>query len=227
MIARREKRPRRTVLRTYNAARAADAVGEILPGIEVYGLSKGQFSLIELVEHCLAATGPADVVISTWSAANADLAHTQGFLQDGRIRSCRWLIDFSFPSRQPAYCAQLRARFGDAAIVATANHAKFVMIRNERWNLVIRTSMNLNLNRRLESFEISDDPELADFLEEVVAATFRDGSSIADAVAAPAHAQASVGGIGGRIEYGAQVTHASEAQRGLSFEPGPRGVGYD
>lgn len=228
MIIRRENKPKRTVRRTFNAASAAESVGPILRGIEIYGISKGQFSLIELIEHCLAATGPADLTISTWSAANADLAHTQGFLMDGRVRSCRWLVDFSFPSRQPAYCRQLRERFGDANIVCTANHAKFVLIRNAEWNLTIRTSMNLNLNRRLESFEVSDDPELAAWLQEIVEMTYRDGSPIAEAVAAPAAAQASVNRIGGRVNDGFKtLDYGSEKQRGIGFETTPRGVGFD
>lgn len=98
-------------------------------------------------------------------------------LDDGRALSARWLVDFSFPSRQPAYCDILRERFGDDAIRATANHAKFVMIRNAEWNVVIRTSMNLNLNRRLESYEISDDRDLADWLEVVVREAFASGGA--------------------------------------------------
>lgn len=48
---------------------------------------------------------------------------------------------------------------------STRSHAKFVTLRNDDWNLAIRTSMNLNENERLELLEISDDPALADFLD--------------------------------------------------------------
>jgi len=39
-------------------------------------------------------------------------------------------------------------------------------------DLAIRTSMNLNHNPRLEDFEISDDPVLADYLDPVTAEIF-------------------------------------------------------
>jgi hypothetical protein len=104
-------------------------------------------------------------LISTWTAANADLEFAFNFLGDGRIKSLRFIVDYSFPTRQPAYCSALRERFGDEAIRLTNSHAKFVLVRNETWNLVIRSSMNLNENRRLESFEISDDPKMADYVE--------------------------------------------------------------
>lgn len=193
----RSGKTRRKVSRTINAATAAEAVGPIVPGIEIYGLSKGQFSLIELVEHVLSATGPADVIVSTWTAAGADLAHTAGFIADGRVRSCRWLVDFSFPSRQPAYCEQLVERFGADAIRCTANHAKFVSIRNDEWNVVIRTSMNLNLNRRLESYEISDDPDLADWLGAIVDEAFAGGAAPIDA--RPSAAQTTVNQLAGKV----------------------------
>jgi hypothetical protein len=154
------------------ASTVAEAVGPITPGIELYGVSKGQFSLIDLLTYCLEATGPADVVISTWTAANADLKFAYKLMTAGTIRSLRFLVDFSFPSRQPAYCAALRETFGDDCLRISKNHAKFCTIRSNAWNLVIRTSMNLNENRRLESYEISDDRNMAEYLEQIITELF-------------------------------------------------------
>ena len=162
----------RTIRRSLNAKAAEEAVGPITRGCEIYGLSKGQFSLVDLVLHCLRASGPADVVISTWTAAGADIEFAYKLLSEGSIRSLRFLVDFSFPARARSYCAALRERFGDEAIRITKNHCKFVLIRNEAWNLVLRTSMNLNENRRLENYEISDDRDLADYLASVVDSLF-------------------------------------------------------
>ena len=139
---------------------AAAAIGTLTPGCELYGLTKGQFSLVDIIVACLAQTGSADLTLSTWTAAGSDIDFAMKLLADGRIRSMRFIVDYSFQSRQPAYCAALRERFGDDAIRVTKNHCKFVLILNDVWNLAIRTSMNLNENRRLENFEISDDPAL-------------------------------------------------------------------
>jgi hypothetical protein len=147
---------------------AAEALGPIVHGCEIYSLVSGQFSLIDVIGHVLGCTGPADLVLSTWTAAGADLEIAYGLMTDGRIRRVRFIVDFSFPSRQPAYCGALRERFGDAAIIVTKNHAKFVLVTNDDWKVVVRTSMNLNLNRRLENIEISEDPGLAAFLLDVV-----------------------------------------------------------
>jgi hypothetical protein len=160
------------VRRALRVESVAEAVGPIERHCEIFGVTKGQFSLVDLLLHLLEGTGPADVVISTWTAAGADIEHAFKLLASGAIRSLRFIVDFSFPSRQPAYSAALRERFGDGAIRVCKNHCKFVLIRNERWNLTVRTSMNLNENRRLENFEISDDAALAGYLTAVVADLF-------------------------------------------------------
>jgi hypothetical protein len=165
---------KRKIRDAFSVTLAADAIGTVERNCEIYGLSKGQFSLIDIISHCLSATGPADVVLSTWTAANADLGFAFGLLANGSIKSLRFVVDFSFPVRQPEYCAALRERFGDDAIRLTKNHAKFCLIHNADWSIVIRTSMNLNENRRLESFEISDDAGLCGYLLGVVAELFAD-----------------------------------------------------
>lgn len=176
----RSRRNARDVRRTHYAANVADAVGPIEHGCEIYGLTRGQFSLIDLMEHILATTGPADLTISTWTAAGADIDYALRLTKDGRVRSILWIVDSSFPVRQPGYCRAMLDRFGPECIRVTENHAKFVLIGNDEWNVVLRTSMNLNENRRLESWEISDDVEMYDYLASVVGDVFA-GEPNADA----------------------------------------------
>lgn len=168
MVHRRDSQVTRRVVRDIQASTAGAAIGPITPGCEIFGVNKGQFSLVDIIAWCLDATGPADVAVSTWTAANADLGFAYRMLGDGRIKSLRFVVDFSFPTRQPEYAAALRERFGAGAIRVTKTHAKFVTIRNDQWNIVIRSSMNLNENRRLETFEVSDDVGMADFLDSLI-----------------------------------------------------------
>lgn len=169
---------KRTVIRRINPARARTAIGPVRKGCELFGVSKGQFSLAEILEHCLLEAGPSDLLISTWTTGAADLVHLGILMDEDLILNARWLIDSSFPERQPSYCRALLKRFGPGSVTCTANHAKFCVITNPDWNLCIRTSMNLNLNRRLETYEISDDPVMARFLLELAEAAFRDGYSV-------------------------------------------------
>jgi hypothetical protein len=151
----------------YSVKNAGEYIGKLEHECEIFGLTKGQFSLFDIIEYCLGTTGPAAVYISTWTAAGADTQRAKDFLLHGYIKKMRWLVDRSFLSRQPDYCSILINEFGDS-IRTLRNHSKFILIFNESWNFVIRTSMNLNSNPRMESFEISEDSEFLFFLKNYV-----------------------------------------------------------
>jgi hypothetical protein len=141
-------------------------------GLEVFGFNKGQFSFIDLIDACLEFTGPAEATIATWTAADADLRRAAEFLKRGRITKATWIVDYSFETRQPAFCELLRELFGDNSIRTLASHAKFVTLGNAEWNLVLQSSMNLNQNRRIENFWIADDPQLFEEYSSLVADVF-------------------------------------------------------
>lgn len=141
-------------------------------GMECFGLNKGQFSAIDLLDAILHFTGPARVVIATWTAAHADVRRAEQFIRTGRAASMLWLVDRSFQTRQPAYCALLRETFGDDVIRVTSSHAKFMLIEAGEWRVVVQTSMNLNQNARLESFWVADDSALYEAYSGVVAECF-------------------------------------------------------
>ena len=63
-------------------------------------------------------------------------------------------------------------KFGDC-IRTTRIHAKFFVIRNEKWNIVVRTSANLNKNLRLENFEIDENKDFADFFQKFFDEAFK------------------------------------------------------
>ena len=148
---------------------AQEAIGEIPPGAEIYGFTKGQFCIINVIEHCLKQIGPADVVICTWSAASGDIRAASRLCAENAIKSLKFIVDFSFKSRKPEFCQELADTFGGDCIRVTSCHAKFVTMKSATHSLVIRTSMNLNYNPRFENFEISDDARLHLFMSEIVA----------------------------------------------------------
>lgn len=161
-------RSRNRELRECFCGQAWEAIGRLEPGCEIFGFTKGQFSLMDVVTAILSQIGPAHVDISTWTAASADIEHCFQFVRTNKIKSTRWVVDRSFPTRQPEYFDTLIERFGADSIRVTRTHAKFVLLRNDDWDIVLRSSMNLNKNPRFENFEISDDPDFADYFQMVV-----------------------------------------------------------
>lgn len=164
--------PRRRTIRTAKVGTARQAIGDLVHGHEVFILTFGQFSLIDALVAILDQTGPATVDLSTWTAAAADLRTAGELMKSAAITRLRFVVDRSFINRQPAYVATMRELFGDGCIRTFRSHAKFAVIRNAQWNIVVRTSMNLNDNPRLEDIEISDDAEFANYFTAIVDTIF-------------------------------------------------------
>lgn len=158
----RRKTSRKSKIYAFRAA--SEAIGKLDRGCEIFGFNKGQFSLIDITKHALYQIGGGDVDILTWAINIENIDKLVNLKHSGEIRNFRLITDYSVQSMHPEYCAKLRRAFGDQAIRVAKNHAKIILIRNDEWNLSIRSSMNLNDNRRLEYFEISDDAELMGFM---------------------------------------------------------------
>lgn len=141
-------------------------VAQLLPGGQVIGLTMGRWSLIDLLHSILKKTGPADVVIATWSAGIKD-AHQVAWMRDtGLIQSIQLLTDSSYQRRQPRYAVSVEELFGRENIRCSNLHAKFLTVSNDCWKISVMTSMNLNANKKVELFQIVDDRELFDFLSD-------------------------------------------------------------
>jgi len=144
-------------------------LGELEPGVEVFGLTMGQFSSIDLLSYILEETGPAEVDIATWTSAPSDTEHVRRlFIEQSVITRCRWVINYALPRLQPEYCEALIDKFGIDCIRTIAIHGKFQTIKNDRWNIALRTSMNPNQNKRIQWFELSDDPNMCQFYRSLV-----------------------------------------------------------
>lgn len=148
---------------------ASDAVVGLEHNFSIYGFTKGQWSLSDLILAVMAKTGPADLSLCTWTAHHQDLSRAEYLFRSDHVRRLRFLTDVSFPRRRPEFAAFIREQFGLEAIRLSQVHAKLALIKNDEWSVVIRTSMNLNMNPRFEDFMVDDDAALADFLDTIFA----------------------------------------------------------
>ena len=137
-------------------------------GSHLFGLTKGQFSMIDLAAAALDVTGPADVAVWIWCIADYEVEAVGAFLDDGRVDRFRLVMDWAGVQRDLPLVQDMQRRFGVDCIRVTKTHAKIVTIRAGDWRLVIRGSMNLNANPRFEQFDISDSPLAYDLVEGVM-----------------------------------------------------------
>lgn len=136
---------------------------QIEPNCRIMGLTRGQFSLIDLVYSVLKKIGPSDVYIVTWSAGIKDVNNVKWMMDSSLIKKVRLITDHSYKTRQKKYAQSIEELFGVENILTSEIHAKFVLITNDDYKITIRTSMNLNANKTCESFELDEGGEIFDF----------------------------------------------------------------
>ena len=135
---------------------AAETIGPLNVGDEITGLTCGQFSMIDILEHMLnEAGGPADVFVSTWTAGIYDVQRAAQLRDNGNIRSIRWMMDRAMFSKSPQYAGPMIEAFGLEAFRDISVHAKVTLVASDAKRMVCRASMNLNKNLKTEQFDIS------------------------------------------------------------------------
>lgn len=139
-----------------------NVIGEIKHGYEIFAFNKGQFNLIDILVYILSITGCANVDLLMWSINPEAVDILAQLKNKKKIDQLRVVIDYA-RATHPGYCEKLCDVFGEDAIRVAKNHAKIILVRNKEWDISLRTSMNMNINSRLEFFEISEDKKLADF----------------------------------------------------------------
>lgn len=147
---------------------ASRCIGNIDKGCDIFGLTKGDFSMVDILRHIAKEIGPCRVDIGTWTAARSDIKQAENMIHDKNITEMRWLVDRSFPQRQGKYFASLLEKFGRDSVRLARFHAKFILLENEGFSVAVRTSMNLNENKRIEFYEISEGSPISGYLRDVV-----------------------------------------------------------
>jgi hypothetical protein len=139
----------------------------------ILGLTRGDFSLIDLIHSILKKIGKSKVICCTWSAGIKDANQVKWLLESNLIEAFTLVTDHSYVTRQKKYALAIEDLFGLENIRTSEIHAKFVLIQNESWNICIRTSMNLNANKTCETFELDDDLEIFNFYRNFIEETFK------------------------------------------------------
>lgn len=154
---------RRVIHRTDNAM---EVIGPLAPGVRITGLTAGQFSAIDAMEHMVDELGPADVRISTWTTNIYDVQRARDIKVAGRINSVRMLLDRGTFEKSPKFAGPLIEVLGIDAFRCLSVHAKVIIVSGARGAAVMRSSMNLNKNLRTEQFDIDVCDEVAAFYTE-------------------------------------------------------------
>jgi hypothetical protein len=139
------------------------AIGELEPGSCYVYLTGGKWSNHHLLQYLLEKTGPADVVLTTWTITEEPVRVMGRLLQEGTIRSLTMLTDDRIRSR----CAQAWQLMQTlpATVHLSKCHAKVTVVTNEQHGFLVVSSQNFTNNPRIESGTIFYDQDMARFAQ--------------------------------------------------------------
>ena len=146
---------------------AADCIGPIEPGLSLFALTRGQFSMLDALLHVLDCTGPAAVSLWTWTIADYEVQRVNELCADGRITSGLLVIDYGAQAKNAGIIADWKRIHGPNSVRYVLNHAKIATVETAEFKVLLRGSMNLNFNPRFENLDITEGGADFDLVREI------------------------------------------------------------
>lgn len=146
---------------------ASETIGDIKKGMGLFAITRGQFSMIDVVRHCVEQIGPCDVSVWTWCIADYEVEAFEWFLSSKALTGGRLIIDRSAEQRNKELIERWRSTFGTDAVRVVVNHAKIATLQNAEYKILCRGSMNLNFNPRFEQLDITEGGDDFDLVKQI------------------------------------------------------------
>ena len=139
---------------------AVSTIGTIVHGYSLFGITRGQFSMIDLILACLDQAGPSRVTLWTWCIAEYEVQCFERLMMDERVTTALLVIDAGAQGRaresDQKPLRTWRKKNGPESVRWVRNHAKIATVESAKFKLLLRGSMNLNYNPRFEQFDIDE-----------------------------------------------------------------------
>lgn len=146
---------------------ATECIGEIVPGLAIFAITRGQFSMIDAILACLDQVGPASLSLWTWTVAEYEIECLERLRNDNRLTNGRMIIDHGARNKNAELIKQWKSTFGGDSVRYVVNHSKIACIQNDKFKLLLRGSMNLNFNPRFEQFDLTEGGEDFDLVKSI------------------------------------------------------------
>lgn len=148
---------------------AAECIGPIEHSMSLFAVTRGQFSMLDMILHCLDQIGPAEISVWTWAIADYEVEAMEGLMARREITGAHLIVDKSADKRSQKTIEAWRTRFGPESVRVVINHAKIARVWNDNFRLLLRGSMNLNFNPRFEQLDITEGGPDFDLVERLEA----------------------------------------------------------
>lgn len=135
---------------------AAECIGPIEKDMALFAVTRGQWSMIDAILHCLDCVGPSEMSLWTWTVAEYEIQCLERLMLDKRLLRATLVIDHGARNKNRSLLDKWISLFGDRSIRFVVNHSKIATIQSAEHRLLLRGSMNLNFNPRFEQFDITE-----------------------------------------------------------------------
>lgn len=149
---------------------ASEAIGPIDPGLSVFCVTRGQFSMIDCIHHVVNELGPCNLSVWTWAIADYEVQAVGGLMERGDVLGAGLIVDFSAGRRNADLLDAWRDRFGLESVRVVKNHAKLARVWTSERRVLLRGSFNLNYNPRFEQLDVTEGGPDFDLVERIEAA---------------------------------------------------------
>jgi len=146
---------------------ASECIGKIEKNMSLFAVTRGQFSMLDIINVVLKQLGPGAISTWTWAIADYEVECFESFMQNKLIHSGTLVIDRSAENRNASLIQKWRDCFGASGVRVCKNHAKIATVKTPTFSVLIRGSMNLNFNPRFEQFDITEGGEDFDLVNRI------------------------------------------------------------
>lgn len=157
MVGRREKANIRREKKAIECFKSAElSIGPIEKNMSIFGITRGQFSMIDVVLYTLEGLDDCELSLWTWCIADYEVKCIQALMESGKLKKATLIIDSSARGKNSDILNDWIEKFGIESVRFVVNHSKIATIKSGDLEFLIRGSMNLNNNPRFEQFDIDE-----------------------------------------------------------------------
>ncbi|RZL17054.1 MAG: hypothetical protein EOO89_09855 [Pedobacter sp.] len=136
------------------------AIGNIEDWQSLFYVTDGAWSNIDVLEHLLQITGPANIYFSSWAISSEAIRRFQYWQEQGIVKETYAIFDQGIRNRKPEIFQEAVAAFKNIRFLKC--HAKLLVVESEKFKITVLGSANMTANPRKETGIILKDPSLAD-----------------------------------------------------------------
>ena len=147
-------RPRTRVVDAFQSA--ALTIGPLEPGMSLFALTRGQFSMVDAIRYLLGELGSGCISLWPRTVAVSRGDYIEALRLDARVTSARLVFKSGDERKNVILVAAWQSSFGPQSVVHCRTHAKIATVEGGGLRFLLRGSLNLGVGSRFEQFDLSE-----------------------------------------------------------------------